>query len=386
LIILAITGCSTNPPLKTNPTLPKIKELRSLSDRDAIALEWDIINKPQVYGYYIQRSKNAKKYTQIAKINSKYVAHFVDTHLKPNTIYYYKISSFDKKGLPSFAIFKKAKTLPTLQAVPFIANAGIKARAMIKLIFRPHPNERVKGYYIQRFNDTTAKWDTIATLHSRLDAEYIDKNLIDGKVYRYRVIAYSYDNLKSTPSKVITAQTLQRPQAIVDLIASTSLPKRIVLNWQKVKGAIEYKIYKSNTQNGPYTLLATTKANSFVDIINKDGFTRFYKVSSVDKYNIESIPSQPVMGVTLPIPAKPIVSLERDLKTLKFILSSPDKRAVKYIIKKYMPNSDKPIQINDIKGVYVDKDVAPKHTYKYEIYAVDENGLISNPTTLEVDF
>ena len=380
---MAITGCSNDVPLKSNPNLPRVTKFRSLSDRNAIALEWNIVNKPQIQGYYIQRSANARKYKTIAKIESKYITHWIDTGLSPNTIYYYKISTYSKKGIPSLAQLKKAKTLDKLEPVPFVADAHLKARGMIKIVFRPHPNERVSGYYVQRFNDKEGKWEKIADLPSRLSAEYIDKGLIDGKVYQYRIIAYSYDDILSYPSKVVTAQTLQKPQMITNLMATTNLARQIQITWQPVKGAVKYNVYASDI-DGAYKKIATTTKTIFTDIVNKDGYTKYYKVSSIDKYGIESLKSQPVMGATLAIPASPIVSIEKGANSVRFILSSPDQRAVKYLIKR--KDGDSIVKMNNIQSGYVDKNLQDKHTYEYEIYAIDENGLVSKPSKVEVSF
>ena len=382
-IILAITGCANNPPLKSDKNLPKVTEFRAKADRNSIGLEWSLVNKPNVYGYYIQRSEDNKDYKQVAKIENRYITHWVDKNLKPGKIYYYKISTYTKKGIPSFAKSVKNKTLPTILPISYIDNAGIKTKGIAKIIFRPHSNERVKGYYIERFNDKNGKWNKIADLTPRLSAEYIDKGLTDGKVYRYRIIAYTFDGLKSKPSKELVLQTLQKPKVVLNLQTTNDLAKKIKITWKKVPAVKEYKIYYSS-YDGSYKLLATTKNNYYLDVISKDGVTRYYKVTAVDKYGLESLKSQSVMGVTLPLPVKPVVSIERGGKSIKFILSSPDKRAVKYLIKK--DDGDKIVKIHNVKNGYVDRNIMRKKTYTYKIYEIDENGLVSEPTTLEVEF
>ena len=276
--ILLITGCATNQPIKSSPKVPQVKYIHTLSDRNAIGLEWNLVNKPNIAGYYIQRSEDAQKYTTIKKIESKYITHWTDTNLKPNHLYLYKVSTFTKKGIPSFAKLVKIKTLNKLSPIPFIANANLKTKGMIKLIFRPHPNERVIGYKIQKFNDKNTKWETIDKIQPRLRAEYIDKNLIDGKVYRYRIIAYSFDGIDSYPSKVISAQTLQKPMVVTNISASADLAKKIKISWKPVKGAVKYKIYYSYNQNSSYRPLTTTSKTYFIDNVKKDGFVKYYKV------------------------------------------------------------------------------------------------------------
>ena len=382
-IILAITGCSTdNPPLKSSPNVPMVKKIFTLKDRNSVALEWKV-DMDKISGYYIQRSEDNKHYITIAQLSNRYITHYTDTGLKPNKVYYYKISTFNEVGVPSFAKLVDVKTAKTISPVSFLVDAGLKVKGMAKIIFRPHTNERVAGYYIEKFNDKEAKWQRIAQLPNRLRAEYIDKNLIDGKVYRYRVIAYTYDGLVSPPSKELVIQTLQKPQMITTLKVTTNLAKRIEISWQKVEDAKEYKIYYSD-DGDDYELLTTTTNNKHTDTINNDGYKRYYIITSINKYGLESIPSQPVMGLTLSIPLKPIVSIEKKDSAIKFILSSPDKRAKKYLIVK--DDGTKITKIHNVKNGYEDKKLKHQHRYSYKICAIDENGLISNPTELEVNF
>jgi len=101
---------------------------------------------------------------------------YVDTDLKPATFYKYRIATFDKKGIPSLAIVTSQTTLPTIsQVIPLEIKPLNKG--MVKIIFRPHQNERVKGYIIQKFNDKSTKWENIANLTPRYNVEYIDKNI-----------------------------------------------------------------------------------------------------------------------------------------------------------------------------------------------------------------
>ena len=384
-IILAITGCSTNNvSIKSSPKVTPVDKVSSLADRTAIALEWNLVNNPQIKGYIIQRSEDLKHYQTVKQIENRFITHWTDTNLKPNRFYFYKVSTYNKDGIPSLAKFIKTKTLDKIEPVPFIANAFLKAKGKIKIIFRPHPNERVVGYYIQRFNDSNGKWETIQTLKPRLRAEFIDTDLVDGKVYQYRIIAFSYDGIQSLPSKVITAKTLEKPSVILQVTASNNLPNKIKVEWNKLPDAKQYKIYSSSI-NGYFTLLGVTHKNFFIDKLDKSGVTKYYKVTAVDKYGIESMmPENPVMGSTLSLPATPVVSIMRGIQSVKFILSSPDGRAVKYLIKK--DDGTKIVKIHNVKNGFVDKNIKSDITYKYEIYSVDSHNLLSEPAKVEVTF
>jgi len=390
VILLLLTGCANlnKPAPKSNPNLPTVKEFKAYPDRNAIALFWSPI--PKMSGYYIQRfDSKYKKWIQIATINDPFKSIYVDTKLKPNHLYKYRIATFNKNGVPSLAKETAQKTLPPLSPViPLEARPITKGK--LKIIFRPHPNERVKEYIIQRYNDKKTKWEDITTLQPRLSVEYIDSGLKDGKIYKYRIIAVSFDNIKSIPSKVIVASTYPKPPVVMNVKATINLPKKIVVTFSPVKDAVAYKIYISSSPNGNFEFYKKITSTAFTDYINKDGFIRYYKITAVSKYGTESLLSETpaVMGETLPKPAKPIVSTTRIGNQIEFIFTSPDNRAVKYLIikkEKLGLFKSKKTKFIATSNRFVDT-ITPKHSYEYEIYEVDKYGLISQkPAVIEVD-
>ncbi len=390
IFLLLMSGCANNinqPAPKSNPSLPKVTQFKAYPDRNTMALFWKPIKG--MNGYYIQRYiPKTHKWKEIATIHDPFKSIYVDTDLKPNTIYRYRIADFDKKGIPSLAVETTQKTLPKLSAViPLEARPLIKG--MVKIIFRPHPNERVKYYKIQRFDNSNAKWQTIAELSPRLNVEYIDKNLQDGKIYKYRIIAKSFDGVSSYPSKILVVSTFPKPPVITNLHASINLPKKIKLTWTPVKNAKYYKIYTSGSADGFFTFYKKTAAPQFTDNIGKDGVIKYYKVTAVSVHDTESLlkDSPAVMGETLPAPAKPIVSTTLNTNRVEFIFTSPDNRAVKYLIIKKeslgLFKSKESKFVTD-KNNFIDT-FNPKHSYTYYIYEVDKYGLISkNPATVSI--
>jgi len=386
--LMIITGCATNKPVpKSNPKLPTVKHFSAYPDRNAMALRWESV--ANMNGYYIQKFNfKTKKWDKTIEINDPYKTIYVDTKLKPNTLYKYRIATFDKNKIPSLAVEIQKKTLPTIAPVIPLEIKPLTDRR-IKIIFRPHQNERVNGYIIQRFNDKTTKWEKIATLSPRYNVEYIDKNLISGKIYKYRIIAKTFDGLKSAPSNIIAISTYKRPPVVLNVTASVDLPKQIKITWSPVKNAVYYKIYKK--EGFSFEPIAKTKNTFYIDRINKNNDTEFYKVTAVTAHKTESIldKTPSVMGKTLNIPAKPIVSTNVTLNGIELIMSSPDNRAVKYMIIKKIGNSfgNKNQQKYIIKSnKFVDKNINHKQTVTYEIYAVDKYNLISNKSEMEVSF
>jgi len=389
---LLLSGCANlnlnKPAPKSNPTLPTVKNFKAYPDRNAMALYWSSV--PQMSGYYIQRfSPKNKKWKEIAIIKDPYKSIYVDTNLKPGHIYQYKIATFNKNGIPSLSKEVTQSTMPKLAPV-IILEAKPIVKGKIKLIFRPSQNERVDEYIIKRFDNQDARWKTIATLSPRLNVEYIDSGLKNGTIYKYQVIAKSFDGIKSFPSKTVVVTTFKNPPVITKINATNNLAKKIVLTFSPVKDAVAYKIYISSYPNGPFKFYKKIHSTRFTDYINKDGFIRYYKVTALSAHNTESLLNDtPVsMGQTLPKPAKPIVSTNITGNQVELIFSSPDHRAVKYLIirkkrislfkseeKKFIASSNR---FTDI--------INPKKEYEYDVYEIDKNGLISKtPAVIEVN-
>jgi fibronectin type 3 domain-containing protein len=72
---------------------------------------------------------------------------------------------------------------------------------VVKLLWRPHSSERVNAYIIERSVNGSA-WKYVSQVEGQLMAEYIDTFVRAGNSYRYRIIAKSYDGIKSKASQV----------------------------------------------------------------------------------------------------------------------------------------------------------------------------------------
>jgi len=389
-IALAIlSGCANinQPAAKSNPALPTVKEFKAYPDRNAMALYWEPVDG--MSGYYIQKyNSKTKKWETIKQINDTYKSIYVDTGLKPNTPYKYRIAAFNKNGVPSLAKETMNKTLPTISPVIPLETRSI-SKGVVKIVFRPHQNERVNRYLLQKFDDENSRWVDIAELKPRLNVEYIDTGLKDGRIYKYRIFAYSYDGLVSAPSKTIVVSTYPKPPLVMNVQASVDLPKKIKITFSPVKGAVYYKIYRSDSPDSGFELYAKTKNTEFIDNVKEDGVKKYYKVTAVTAHNTESLfkNTPVVMGESLKKPAKPAVSVNVYPNNIEFTFTSPDKRAYKYLvireerISPFKKESKKFI----VNGSTFKDTINPKKDYVYYIYEVDKYGIISSqPAKVEV--
>ena len=116
--------------------------------------------------------------------------------------------------------------------------------------------------------------------------------LDDNEIFMYRIKAVTFDGIVSKFSQVTSATTKPLPGQIKELEVTTDLPKKIQLSWGKseTKDVVAYNIYRSSSANGSYTKISTAPVahNRFDDIISDDGQIYFYKITTVDRDQLES--------------------------------------------------------------------------------------------------
>lgn len=400
-LILLVSGCSyknlndvKKPKIDETLEVVDSNSIRSIADIDAIAFEWRKVDDPRVTGYHFYRAniqKDGSKLKYIDTVKNRYATHYVDKDLEPNTKYVYKISAatatdVESKTTNDYAV----STLPKMEGVSFIQAISNLPR-QIKIVWRPHSNERVEAYKIERSSPKTSEWKKLTTVSGRLQAEYIDEDLEDNVIYQYRVTALTYDDLESLPSEIVQAQTKPLPDSALRITATRDLPRKIELTWEAStsEDVVKYNIYRSSSATSGFSKIHSVNANSFKydDFVNEDGKTYFYKVRAMDKDGLESSEHiNPVMGSTLAKLEKPILTLAQ-IQGQKAILNwqPGDRRAVSYNVYKTVKEGffkEKTIKFENIKALrFEDKDIARGVEYSYAIQSMDENGILSEITS-----
>ena len=80
----------------------------------------------------------------------------------------------------------------------------------------------------------------------------------------------------------VTVGAMQNALAapVITKTSRTLLARKPVLTWKSVNGAVSYQVYRSNSQNGTYTLVGTTILTSYTDLSASSG-TCYYKLVAV---------------------------------------------------------------------------------------------------------
>jgi fibronectin type 3 domain-containing protein len=210
ILVLFESGCTSQvesiTALQTDPTLPTIHHVKTEVDTSSIGFEWDLIKDSRVQGIDVYRAINTGRveetFKKIATLGNRYVTHFVDTDIVPNTNYIYTFRTFGlfKGSAPGKVI--KVKAPPPLPGVELVSVYLVDS-GVVKILWKPHPYAGVYDYVIERKLQGRS-WKYLATVKGRLSPEYIDMSAAKGYHYSYRVVARFADKIRTKPSNSIS--------------------------------------------------------------------------------------------------------------------------------------------------------------------------------------
>ncbi len=312
-LILLFSGC-TNVMDSLNPaSAPKVdnsveivnyNSIKSIPDMANVGFEWEKVNDPRVIGYNFYRTeldKGSNELKLVKVIDNKYATHYVDKGLEPKTRYAYQISSRVEGGIESRTTDAYiVQTLPRIVPVEFLQAISNMPNS-IKLIWKPHTDKRVGYYRIEKYNTLLNEWILLKTVKERLQVEYLDTGLENNTSYKYRLKAFSFDDVESAPTKVVIGKTKPLPSGATNIRATNSEPKKIVISWNAsaTDDVVKYEIHRSTFRALGYEKVKEVNANTFeyIDSTDVGGKSYYYKIIAVDKDGLESLP-EPIQGMS----------------------------------------------------------------------------------------
>lgn len=403
-LLLLLSGCQgvTPSPKKktqTDDTLPVVTLTKNgvITDMNSLAFEFTSMPDARIKGIYVYKSEidskdKEKQIDYYTTIDNRFATHFVDNEIKPNTLYKYAFKTFTENGVSRTSKVIRVHSKPILSSVSWIYSVTGLPRSA-KILWRPHGDRRVESYIIERRTLKNNEWEQLAQLEGRLNAEYIDTDLEDNHVYMYRVRVRTFDDITSTPSEIVKVITKPLPKGIHSIQATRNLPRQIKITWERSssKDFSRYHLYRSESIDGNYKLIAILHNPVFVDKVQKDGAIYFYRVSEVDKDGLESVHDKiSIQGMSLLKPLTPTL-LKADLINNSYIelhWQSNDDRVNSFKIIKTQKESLFNKKVQTIDGIhqnaFIDRDIQPDTTYTYSVHAVDGSGIVSDPS-MEVE-
>jgi fibronectin type 3 domain-containing protein len=210
---------------------------------------------------------------------------FTDTGLINGQTYWYKVSAVNTAGEGAMTSFISSAPLCRVPDAP-TGLMAISGRAQVTLNWiAPNDNggSAVTGYKLYR---STTSGGTYILIASPSGQNYIDLNLTNGQTYWYNVSAVNAAGEVAKAAPVSSTPHYDLPDAPTGLM-SVHGSSEVRLNWAApvIDGGTPitgYKVYRSMSFDGTYTLIASPSITNYTNIGLTNGQTYWYKVSVVN--------------------------------------------------------------------------------------------------------
>ncbi len=212
---------------------------------------------------------------------------YTNTLAVPGTTYYYKVAAVTAEGSESVS---DIVSIAALCDAPDVSCQMVDGTTSQGDAYKQQPQitwDAVDGavsYKVCRADTADGDYTLLTTTKK---CSYVDTSAKHGQTYYYKVSAVdstASDNYSSAVKAVVTCVAPEISYKLVN--GTTSKGKAFTqqpqVTWDAVEGAVSYKVYRSTTKDGSYTLLGTVKKCSYTSAAAKHGQVYYYKVAAVD--------------------------------------------------------------------------------------------------------
>ena len=225
----------------------------------SLTLKWNVVT--DATGYEIYRAGTDGKYSKITTVTS---TSYVDTNVKNNTQYSYKIKAYNAAGASAFST---AASLKKTQIS--VSNLKADANGSTVQLSWTGGVTGAEGYVIYRRTE-----DGSYTQIGRTSGNTYSDTISAGIKYYYAVAVYSGSRTEGKcPEVGVMYLVAPSGLSVSNTIAS------LTLKWNAVKGATGYEIYRAGT-DGKYSKITTVTSTSYVDTNVKNNTQYSYKIKA----------------------------------------------------------------------------------------------------------
>ena len=324
-------------------------------------LRWNAVANASKYEVYRATTKNGT-YTLLGTTTA---TNYTDNKAGSGYTYYYKVKALAANGAESdysavvAGICHCAK--PTVKAT-YMGASG-------KPYLRWNTVANASKYEVYR---ATTKNGTYTLLGTTTATNCTDNKAGSGYTYYYKVRAIS--KVKSTANSVFSVPVAgichcAKPTVKATYMGASGKP---YIKWNAVANASQYKVYRSTSKNGTYTLLGTTTATHYTDNKAGSGYTYYYKVRAISKVKstANSVFSVPVAGICHC--AKPTVKITTSAGKPKLTWNAVAGASKYYIYRSTEANGTFEHLYSTKNLFYTNKSAVAGTTYYYKVKAVSK--------------
>lgn len=252
------------------PSAPKNVSVQAVSNGIKITYN----KREDSDGYYIYRSTSKNgKYSKLAQIDDKNIQTFTDKTVKYNTVYYYKIKNYVKKDNKNYLSDYSPASNSAKVSLSKPANVTVTRKTPTSVTVKWSKVANATRYTVEYKNVSTKKVKTKTVKTNSV----VISSLPLGITYSFTVKASNdigSSSKSSSVSKKILPPTPSAPKAV-------KVSQGIKISWMPKDYATGYKIYRSTSKNGKYSLIKTVNnhtAKSFTDKNVKKNKGYYYKI------------------------------------------------------------------------------------------------------------
>jgi cellulose 1,4-beta-cellobiosidase len=173
-------------------------------------------------------------------------------------------------------------TWPPPSADPPVAPANLVAtagNAQVSLTWSS--TDGADSYQLHRGTTSGGPYTTIAS--SLPTPSHLDTAVVNGTTYYYVVSAVNQHGEGPDSSEVSATPQAPQPPAAPTGLKATAGKKKATLSWNAVSGATSYRVKRSKSNGGPYTVVASSvTATTFTNTGLTSRVTYYYVVSAIN--------------------------------------------------------------------------------------------------------
>ena len=234
-----------------------------------VKLTWNAVEGAASYKIYRATSKNGAYKLMYTTSNTTYT----NTLATAGKYYYYYVVAVAADGTESEASNTVGRTCNV--ATPVVTASNVAKTGKVQLTW-----DAVEGAVSYKIYRAASKNGKYSLMYTTANTTYINTKAEAGVTYYYKVVAVAAKAAANSPASAVVSRTCDLPQ-VKGVTGKLNLLGRPKLTWNKVEGAVAYKVYRAETETGKYKLMRTTTGTSYTNTKNIDGRSYYYYVVAV---------------------------------------------------------------------------------------------------------
>ncbi len=278
-----ISACS-NAVSRTCDLPQPVIRIGNSSSSGKITVSWDAIPGAKEYKVYRATSKTGSFKLMKTVPGTTYT----NTSAAAGKTYYYKVRAIHSNSAANSAYSSvKYRTCDLPQ--PSISLKSIASSGKIQVSWKA-----IEGAVSYKVYRATSKNGTYKLMKTTSGTSYTNTSVNPGTTYYYKVKAIHEKEAASSAYSSYKYRTCDLPRPDVEIHLKNGNPR---LTWDKIDGAVEYKVYRATSKNGSYKLMSTRTSASYTNTSAKAGTTYYYKVKAIHEKEAANSPYSTIVSI-----------------------------------------------------------------------------------------